>query len=517
MGSSQSTPLVTGIKAALDNDDALFAFPGTTLYQFKDVKPYNLDRVVKPAAVTYPKTTAQVAAIVKVAADAGLKIQARGGGHSYGNYCTFFLNDANELRCLSMANMWIIGIGGVDGAVVIDMKHFQKFEMDTTTWKCKVGAGTLLGNLTKQLHNNGNRAVAHGTCPQVGLSGHATIGGLGPTSRMWGSALDHVLEVEIVLANSSIIRASATQNEDVFWAVKGAGASFGIITEFLLKTEAEPGEAVQFSFAYTTRPYKNMATAFKKWQKFVSNPELTRKFTSEVIITEIGMIITGTYFGTKQEYDAFQMDEKFPGTDDKKVVVFRDWLGLVGNWAETVALQLGGGLSAPLYTKSLAFNACKDIPDNVIDSVFSYLDKTNKGTLIWFIIFDLEGGAINDVKQDATSYAHRDALFYLQSYAVGIPKLREKTRTFLRGFNDTIRDNMPGGYDFGAYAGYVDPELVDGQKQYWRSNLPRLEQIKKQVDPKDVFSNPQSVRLEGSPPDKPFVRTKFSWKRLLCA
>lgn len=91
MGSSHSTPapLVKGIKAALDNDDELYAFPGDELYELEDAKPYNLDIILRPAAVTYPKTTAQVAAIIKCAVGNNRKVQARAGGHSYANYCTF--------------------------------------------------------------------------------------------------------------------------------------------------------------------------------------------------------------------------------------------------------------------------------------------------------------------------------------------------------------------------------------------------------------------------------------------
>jgi FAD/FMN-containing dehydrogenase len=125
---------------------------------------------------------------------------------------------------------------------VVDLKNLQQFSMDATTWTATIGGGTLLADVTKRLHNAGGRAMAHGTCPQVGLGGHATIGGLGPTSRMWGSALDHVEEVQVVLANSSIIRASEIENPDVFFALKGAGASFGVITEFKVRTEPEPVE-----------------------------------------------------------------------------------------------------------------------------------------------------------------------------------------------------------------------------------------------------------------------------------
>jgi FAD/FMN-containing dehydrogenase len=315
---------------------------------------------------------------------------------------------------------------------VIDLKHFQKYSLDPKTFRAIVGGGTLLGDLTKRMHDSKNRAMAHGTvttpslcpsssppfnyalsglpnafhrfledsapnpstkqvlttleCPQVGIGGHATIGGLGPTSRQWGTALDHIEEFEIVLADSSIKRASATQNPDIFWAVKGAGASFGVVTEFVVRTEPEPGEAVHFSYSFTVGTYASMGKTFKAWQKFVSNPALTRKFASEAIITQLGLIISGTYFGSKKEYDALEMDDKFPGHQQAKTVVFRDWLGLVAHWWEEAALLLGGGVSAPLYTKTITFNGCDLIPDSVIDSLFDYLDKVKKGTLIWFII-----------------------------------------------------------------------------------------------------------------------------------
>src|SRR6201992_558608 len=129
--------------------------------------------------------------------------------------------------------------------------------MDRTTWRATVGGGTLLGDLTQRMHDGGGRAMAHGTCPQVGIGGHATIGGLGPASRMWGSALDHVVETTVVLANSSIVTASQTQNPDVFWALKGAGASFGVITQFKVITHPAPGEAVQYSYTFSSKPFAN--------------------------------------------------------------------------------------------------------------------------------------------------------------------------------------------------------------------------------------------------------------------
>ncbi|KAJ6580992.1 hypothetical protein B0H19DRAFT_1017535 [Mycena capillaripes] len=447
------------------------SYPQDLLYQFLDVKPYNTDIPVTPAAVTRPTTAEDVAQIVQCAVASAVKVQPRSGGHSYGNY----------------------GIGGEDGAVVVDMVNFQQFSMDNTTWQATIGSGTLLADVTTRLHDAGGRAIAHGTCPQVGIGGHATIGGLGPISRQWGAALDHILEVEIVLANGTITRANATQNPDILFAVKGAAASFGIVTEFVFMTHPEPPSAVIYSYKLALGKHADMASTFATWQSIVADPSLDRKLASEVIVFELGMIISGTYFGTRDEYNALNFEQRLTqNATTVSVSVVDDWLAVVGNWAETEALKIVGGISGPFYSKSLTFKATTLIPDTGIQDLFDYFDSADKGTLIWFAIFDVEGGAVNDVTQNATAYVHRDAQFYLQTYAVGVGSLSNATTAFVTNMSDIVTNSMPG-VQFGAYAGYVDPKLTDGPQQYWGANLPRLQSIKAAVDPGDVFHNPQSV------------------------
>jgi FAD/FMN-containing dehydrogenase len=375
------------------------------------------------------------------------------------------------------------------------MKHFQQFSMDDSTWQATIGGGTLLGDVTKRLHDSGKRAMAHGTCPQVGIGGHATIGGLGPTSRMWGSSLDHVEEVEVVLANSSVVRASEKQNSDIFFAMKGAAAGFGIVTEFKIRTQAEPGEAVLYSYNFGGNDAKSKADAFKKWQKLISDPELTRKFASQFILTEqFGAIVTGTFFGSQAEFDSLNITARLPSHEESNVEL-KDWLGTVGHWTEDLALKIVGGIQSNFYAKSLAYTKDDIIPDDAVDKLFKHIDDTDKGGAIWFIIWDLEGGAINDVKADATAYGHRDALFYHQTYAVNLlGKVSDKTKSFLKGVNDVITDALPNSKK-GAYAGYVDPALItDSASLYWGGNVERLQLIKAAVDPNDVFHNPQSIK-----------------------
>ena len=96
--------------------------------------------------------------------------------------------------------------------MIVDLMNLKQFSMDESTQIATIGSGLNLGDVTDKFNGAGKRAMAHGVCPTVGSGGHFTIGGLGPTSRQRGSSLDHVLEAEVVLANSSIVRASNTQN-----------------------------------------------------------------------------------------------------------------------------------------------------------------------------------------------------------------------------------------------------------------------------------------------------------------
>lgn len=313
---------------------------------------------------------------------------------------------------------------------------------------------------------------------------------------MWGSSLDHVEEVEVVLANSTIVRASEKQHSDVFFAVKGAAAGFGIVTEFKVRTQPEPTEAVLYSYNIQGGSTADKAEAFKKWQKLISDPTLSRKFASQFILADpVGAIVTGTFFGTQQEYDSLNISARLPNSDDS-VIEVKDWLGVVGHWAEDLALKLIGGVPSNFYAKSLAYTKNDLIPDEGVDKLFEYIDNADKGGAIWFTIWDLEGGATNDVAPDATAYGHRNALFYHQAYAVNpLGKISEKTKAFLTGINNAVLTAVPD-HSEGAYAGYVDPAL-GGEKSasmYWSGNVARLEAIKAQVDPTDVFHNPQSIR-----------------------
>jgi hypothetical protein len=167
---------------------------GDFVYTF-DALPWNLRCQPQPLAIVYAENARDVSLSVTTAASFGVPVQPRSGGHSFGSY----------------------SLGGTDGALVVDLKALDTVSVDQSTWRASIGGGTLLDKVTNGLYDQGKRAIAHGVCPQVGMGGHATIGGQGPLSRMWGLTLDHVVEVEVVIANGTVTRANETYHSDLFW------------------------------------------------------------------------------------------------------------------------------------------------------------------------------------------------------------------------------------------------------------------------------------------------------------
>lgn len=270
--------------------------------------------------------------------------------------------------------------------------------------------------------------------------------------------------------------------------MKGAGASYGVITEFVMKTHPEPGSVVEYSFSLNFGKHADMVDVFEQWQKLISDPKLDRRFGTEIVMHELGLIITATFYGTEEEFQATGIPDKIPR--GKISVVIDDWLAVLTQQAEDAALYLSDIRSA-FTARSLAFKSDELLSRDGITKMMKYLDDQDRGTLVWFLIFDATGGAISDVPMNATAYSHRDKVMFAQGYGIGIPTLTKTTKDFMNGLIDTIQGTVP--QTLTTYPGYVDPQLANAQQSYWGPNLNALSQIKSKWDPKDMFHNPQSV------------------------
>jgi hypothetical protein len=169
--------------------------------------PWNLAVDQRPAAVAMPRTAAEVGAVVRVAAEAGLRVAPQSTGHNAGP----------------------LAAQGLDDVVVVRMSEMGTAIADPTRGIVRVEGGALWEPAVDAAAAHG-QAVLHGSSPDVGVAGYSLGGGIGWYARKLGLATNSLTAVEIVVADGTLVRADATTNAELFWAVRGGGGSFGVVT-----------------------------------------------------------------------------------------------------------------------------------------------------------------------------------------------------------------------------------------------------------------------------------------------
>ena len=164
----------------------------------------------RPALLASCRGAADVASAVRFARDEGLELAVRGGGHNVGG------------RCLS------------EGGLVADLSLMRGVDVDPKARTARVQGGALWSDLNREAHAHG-LAVTGGQVSSTGVGGYTLGGGLGWLMGVCGLAADNLLEAEIVLASGEIVRASADEHPDLFWALRGGGGNFGVVTSFVFR------------------------------------------------------------------------------------------------------------------------------------------------------------------------------------------------------------------------------------------------------------------------------------------
>lgn len=396
---------------------------------------------------------------------------------------------------LRLISFFFSALGGADGAIVVDMMYLSHVQVDSTTGIAKVGAGNKLKDVAEKLHAANGRYMPHGSSPTVGIGGHATVGGLGLHSRLDGTTLDTLQEAEVVLANGTIVRASSDENSDLFWAIRGAGASFGIVTEFTFQTKPEPKEVLNFAFTMASTDPASLSASFKAYHQITNDVDLDRRFSAAVVITKNQLQITGAFFGPQSDFDRINLESRIPGITERSVVAGLSWMEHMNRTFDTISSIF------PAQSYFAALDTCitrSTLPTNTsIDNMFQHVQTADSGSNNWFVLIDLYGGAVGDVAADATALPHRDMAYFFTPYAITDSVTNETTRNFIEKAVLEIQGNEPEKYL--SYAGYTSlPSGFVPQEKYWGPNLARLQKIKASVDPDDVFSTPYGVKAAGA-------------------
>ncbi|EGF97193.1 uncharacterized protein MELLADRAFT_79848 [Melampsora larici-populina 98AG31] len=468
-------------------------FPGDPSYK-KFATPFNKRLTYMPAAVVFPNNTKAVSDSVKAAVEAKIPVSPRSGGHSYAAY----------------------GLGGTDGALVVDLSRINKVSVNQSTGQAVIGTGNRLGDVAIRLHSQGGRAIPHGTCPYVGIGGHAAFGGFGPTSRMWGLTSDNIISQEVVLANGTIIQASQSTNSDLFWALRGAGASYGVVTSMKFRTYAAPSHPTKFDIQWDFDP-NGFANALIKFQTFCRS-NLPAELGVEADLGRgsqsgrLNFALYGVWYGDSSKFPAvIQPFLNVMPAPRKRTVKKSNWLTILQGLAGSQALSTSGvDLSAEhdtFYAKSLTTPQSAPMSNSSIQAFSKYLSSEGwKTDTKWFVQFILYGGqnsAITAVAKDATAFAQRSILWTIQFYASSrnyAPPFPSAGLTFLDQMVSKIVNSNPSGWAYGAYANYVDDRLSATQWKnlYYNTHYQRLTKIKSAYDPQNVFAYPQSISKASS-------------------
>ena len=475
------------MQGCLDAKNVPVYFPTTSGFA-QLAEPFNLRLQYTPAVVVLPTTIQHISDAVVCAGTYYVKVQAKSGGHSYASFSS----------------------GGQNGSMVVDLASFQNMEVDPSG-VAEIGGGVRLGDLALAIYNGSKRALPHGTCPGIGIGGHATHGGFGYTSRQWGLTLDTILGLDVVIANGTSLHVTADDYPDLWYALRGAADSFGIVTTFYLDTVPAPSSII--NFAYTIpglyASANKMTEAFLHIQSFALNSSIIDgKIGFGVHLDGSSFSVSGTYLGDLPTWQNTLEPALLSGLPppDTSTVGEHSWLDSLALLAAPSSLQQptqNYTLHDTFYAKSVVVPSSSPLTSAALNSYFTYIISNGSASqqpTPWFSILNLYGGpgsVINTPLSNSSAYSDRDALWVVQHYGdmAGTNEPFPPELSFIDGLNAALTEAMPDTM-FGAYLNYVDPELSANEAHelyYGKTTYDKLLGIKQTWDKGDLFWNPQSV------------------------
>jgi len=408
----------------------------------------------KPAYVLRPGSVRDVQEGVRFAAGIGLSLSVRGGGHSFP------------------------GFGTNDGGVVIDLSRLASVEIiDSERHLVRIGGGATWGKVAAALAPHG-LAISSGDTKSVGVGGLTLTGGIGWKVRKHGLALDNVVAAEVVTASGEVVPASAAQNPELFWAIRGGGGNFGIVTSF--DFVAHPTTDV--FYGTITFPPSEAATVIQGWADYLrtapdeltSTADLANPFRGPGAPVEIHV----AFDGDDPQLAAQAIDpirRLGPVLDDD--VAPRPY-------ADT----LEDGTPPPpglVFAIRSAFVNRESVP-----AVLQILAEARTSERSPFIAVRSVGGAVSRVPGDATAYAHRQAELMFVTTSAGPESAVEAARPALETIWTRLAPHVSGAYaNFLSAATAADVAAIYPPEVY-----SRLAAVKRQYDPGNLFARNHNIR-----------------------
>jgi FAD/FMN-containing dehydrogenase len=427
-------------------------------------KVYNAMISRKPRLIAKCVDAADVIAAVNFGREQNLKVSIRGGGHNAG------------------------GLGICDDGLVIDLSQIKFVHVDPAAQTVRVGGGCTWADVDHATHAFG-LAVPSGVISTTGVGGLTLGGGLGHLTRKCGLTIDNLLAADVVLADGRFVVASATENSDLFWAIRGGGGNFGVVTSFLFK--AHPVHTVCAGPMLWGMEH---AADIMKWYRafIVHAPHEINGFFAFLTVP--------------------------PGPPFPEALHFKKMCGIV--WCYTGSLEEANKMLEPLRSfRRPAFEFFAPMPYPMLQGMFDglyvpglqwywkadFLKELSDEAIILHIkhgeqlptphstmhMYPINGAAHKAGNND-TAWSYRDALW--SEVIVGVdpdPANKDRITAWAKNYWEAV-------HPYGAGGGYVnfmmEGEGEDRIRGTYRNNYERLAQIKAKYDPNNFFRVNQNIR-----------------------
>jgi len=418
----------------------------------------------RPALIARCTDAADVVAALTFARDEGLDLAVRGGGHNGP------------------------GLGTSDGGVVIDLSGMKGVRVDPEARTARVAGGATYGEVDHATAAFG-LAVPSGFVSTTGVGGLTLGGGVGYLTRKYGLTIDSLLEADVVLADGRQVTASADEYPDLFWALRGGGGNFGVVTSFLFRLQ-------QVSTPYAGPilwDIDRAADVMRFWQD-----TLDRADDDLYGFFAFLQVPPGPPFPEELHLKTMcGIVWCYTGPQDKAEEVFKP-IRAFG----PPALDLAGPMPLPvlnslfdaLYPPGLQWYWKSDMMGALDDEVIARHLEHGTSLPSWMSTMHLYpmSGAAGRVGNTDTAFSYRDARYNMVIAGIDSdPANNDRNIAWARDYWDAVHPFSTGG---GAYVNFMMEEGEDRVRASYRDNYDRLVEIKRRYDPQNLFHINQNIR-----------------------
>ena len=431
-----------------------------------DDEAYDTDRLVwnvahqgNPSVIVRAADAADVAAAISFACRNDLEIAVRSGGHS------------------------LAGHSSGDGTLVIDVRDMKGIHIDPDQGTVWAGAGLTAGELTNALAAHG-LAVPFGDTGSVGLGGITLGGGIGWLVRKHGLTVDSLVAVEMVTASGEVVTASETENADLFWALRGGGGNFGVVTRFRYRTHRLDGILGGAIFLPPTRevfrslvPIAGSAPEELTTIGFVM-PIPPLPFVPEEHHGKPALALMFVYAGDPEAGQAAIAPFTQVATPYAVAAMPMPYPGIYEFTAE-------GSVAHPSRTRSVFMET---FDEAAVETLVSAIETAPPGSMVQFRVL---GGAMARVAGDATAFAHRSAAVQVVIVnAFPEPGMEEAGVAWNESLFRALEPRASG-----VYVNFLEDEGdARIRDAYPNGTYERLAAVKRRYDRYNIFHRNQNVR-----------------------